>query len=47
METIVKELGSSGSADPLNQRSSVGWKASKVAKILNEAWVYRVEVSLT
>ena len=26
METIVKQKGSAGTADPLNQRSSVGWK---------------------
>ena len=26
IETIVKQLGSGGTADPLNQRSTVGWK---------------------
>lgn len=34
LQTIVKQKGSSGTADPLNQRSSVGWKGLKVAKIL-------------
>jgi N4-gp56 family major capsid protein len=43
METIVKSLGSGGSADPLNQRSSVGWKAMTTTKILNEAWMLRLE----
>jgi N4-gp56 family major capsid protein len=43
METIVKPLGSGGSADPLNQRSSVGWKAMTTTKILNEAWMVRIE----
>ena len=41
--TIVKPLGSSGTADPLNQRSSVGWVAWATAKILNDAWLYRIE----
>ena len=27
LETIVKQLGSSGASDPLNQRATVGWKA--------------------
>ena len=34
LQTIVKQKGSSGTADPLNQRSSVGWKGLKAAKIL-------------
>ena len=36
VETIVKQLGSSGSADPLNQRSTVGWKTNMTAEILSE-----------
>lgn len=31
--------------DPLGQRGSVGWKTYFVAKILNEAWMARLEVS--
>jgi len=42
METFVKPLGSSGTADPINQRSTVGWKASTVAKILNDAYAVSV-----
>ena len=34
LQTIVKQKGSSGTADPLDQRSSVGWKGLKAAKIL-------------
>lgn len=43
METIVKALGSGGTTDALNQRSSVGWKAMTTTKILNEAWMVRIE----
>lgn len=39
LETIVKQLGSSGAADPLNQISSVGWKATATAEILIEAYL--------
>lgn len=43
LQTIVKQLGSAGTADPLNQRSSVGWKAIKTAEILVDAYMCRVE----
>lgn len=43
METIVKQKGSAGSADPLDQRSSVGWKAMKAAEILIPQYLVRVE----
>lgn len=36
LEFIVKQRGSSGTADPLNQRSTVGWKATKTAEILTD-----------
>lgn len=36
IESIIKQLGSSGSADPLNQRSTVGWKTNIAAEILSE-----------
>jgi len=38
-ETFVKALGSGGTSDPINQRSTVGWKASTVAKVLNDAYM--------
>lgn len=43
LQTIVKQKGSGGTSDPLNQRSSVGWKAMKTAKILVESNMVRVE----
>lgn len=43
LQTIVKQLGSAGTADPLDQRSTVGWKATKTAEILIEAYMFRVE----
>ena len=43
MQNIVKPLGSAGSSDPLNQRATSGWKASFVAKILNDDFMVRVE----
>ena len=43
LETIVKQLGSGGTADPLNQRASVGWKATKTAERLVEEYMLRVE----
>ena len=43
LETIIKQLGSSGVADALNQRSSVGWKATATAEILVPAYLVRVE----
>ena len=47
LQNIVKPLGSAGSADPLNQRSTSGWKASYVAKILNENFIVRIEHGVT
>ena len=44
-ETIVKPVGSAGTADPLNQRGSVGWKAFCATKILNDAWMMRYETA--
>ena len=43
LEIIVKQRGSSGAADPLDQRSSVGWKALKTAELLIENYLLRVE----
>lgn len=43
LTNIVKQLGSAGSADPLNQRSTSGWKAIHVAKILVEEYMVRIE----
>jgi N4-gp56 family major capsid protein len=43
LETIVKQKGSGGTSDPLDQRSSVGWKALKTAELLIPAYLVRVE----
>lgn len=44
LEVILKQLGSGGaSGDPLNQVSSVGWKATKTATILVEEYIIRAE----
>ena len=43
VEFIVKQLGSAGSADPLNQRSSEGWKMAHAAKRLVEQYMIRIE----
>jgi N4-gp56 family major capsid protein len=47
MRNIVKPLGSAGSADPLDQRTTSGWKATFVAKILNDAFMVRIEHGVT
>lgn len=43
LQHIVKQLGSSGTADPLNQRATVGWKAIKTAERLVEGYMVRIE----
>ena len=43
MEMIVKQKGSAGTSDPLNQRSTVGWKCNHAAKILYQERICRVE----
>ena len=40
---IVKAQGSAGTADPLNQRSTVGWKNFFESKILEEQAIVRIE----
>jgi N4-gp56 family major capsid protein len=39
LRNIVKPLGSAGTADPLDQRTTSGWKATYVAKVLNANWI--------
>ena len=43
LQTIIKQKGSAGTADPLDQRSSIGWKAMKTAEILVDAYMARIE----
>lgn len=45
-EIIVKPNGSAGSADPLNQRASAGWKAAFTAVITQPMAIVRVETGV-
>jgi N4-gp56 family major capsid protein len=41
-QVILKQLGSSGVADALDQRSSVGWKTNYACRVLNDNWIAKV-----
>lgn len=44
LKMIIKQFGSSGTADPLDQRATVGAKVMAYAScILNESWIVRLE----
>lgn len=47
LRTIIKQKGSAGTADPLDQRSTAGWKAILTAKILSDEYMVRVETGST
>ena len=47
MKSIVKAVGSSGAADPLDQRGSAGWKAYTTGAILNDLFMIRGEFAAT
>lgn len=48
VHTIIKAPGSAGTADPLNQRATVGAKVeSFTSKILNGDWIVRIEHGVT
>jgi N4-gp56 family major capsid protein len=44
-QTIIKAYGSGGTADPLDQRATVGWKALFVSRILNDNFLINLEVT--
>lgn len=46
-KTYVKQLGSGGTADPLDQRATIGWKSVFVSKILNDNFMTRIEHGVT
>lgn len=46
-KTIIKSLGSGGTSDPLEQRSSIGWKAYLAAVRLDELCILRVESAVS
>ena len=43
LKTIIKQLGSAGTSDPLDQRSTIGWKAFHTAERLVENYMIRIE----
>lgn len=45
LQQFIKQLGSGGTSDPINQRATVGWKASKTAEILVDAFLLRCETA--
>ncbi|MBR3753361.1 MAG: N4-gp56 family major capsid protein [Ruminiclostridium sp.] len=45
LEHIIKQLGSGGTSDPLNQRATAGWKATKAVVRLVEAFMVRIETT--
>lgn len=45
LRSIYKPLGSAGSADPLEQQQTMGWKCGFTAKILQQAFMLRLEHS--
>ena len=46
-EHIVKQLGSAGTADPINQRATAGWKTNLAAERLVEQYMVRIESKST
>ena len=47
LQHIVKQLGSGGTGDPLNQRATCGWKATKVTELLVPQYIVRIETTAT
>ena len=43
LQTIHKPLGSAGTADPLNQQQTMGWKCMVGTKIISQEYMLRVE----
>ena len=39
VEIILKQVGSAGSSDPLNQRGSLAWKMTLTSEVLNADWI--------
>lgn len=47
IEIINKPFGSAGSADPLNELATLGWKAWAAAKVLNGNWIRGIRSGAT
>lgn len=45
LQHIVKQLGSAGTGDPIDQRATAGWKATKAAVRLVEQYMVRIETT--
>lgn len=43
IRSIIKPLGSAGTADPLDQRATAGWKCTFASTILNNNFLVRIE----
>ena len=47
LTSYYKPLGSAGTADPIDQQQSMGWKVTFVTKILNDAFMARYESAVS
>ena len=47
IDIINKPFGSAGTADPLNEYSTLGWKSWVAAKVLNGNWIRTIRSSAT
>jgi N4-gp56 family major capsid protein len=47
LKTYYKSLGSAGTADPVDQQQSMGWKVAMGTKILNDAFMLRYECAVS
>lgn len=47
LKTFFKPLGSAGTADPVDQQQSMGWKVAFVTRILNDAFMVRYESAVS
>ena len=47
LQSFYKPLGSAGTADPVDQQQSMGWKVTFATKILNDAFMARYESAVS
>lgn len=47
LKSFFKPKGSAGTADPIDQQQTMGWKVATTLKILNDAYMLRLESSVT
>jgi N4-gp56 family major capsid protein len=46
-QVFAKPLGSGGTADPLDQRATIGWKSLQLPRILNNNFMVRIETGVS